>query len=137
MANSEDVLAREREERLTLIHMALGKVSVDFMRQSGDVVMPVEALLETASQLEELWAAEVRELRKQLQQSSGLQSGALRLKRLRDLRLQAIRDALSQNKGDNLVRREVEWLLDCDARELDGFYEVIPARCVGEVTDGK
>ena len=137
MANSEDVLAREREERLTLIHMALGKVSVDFMRQSGDVVMPVEALLETASQLEELWAAEVRELRKQLQQSSGLQSGALRLKRLRDLRLQAIRDALSQNKGDNLVRREVEWLLDCDARELDGFDEVIPARCVGEVTDGK
>ena len=91
----------------------------------------VRALRRTVTAL----AAEVRELRKQLRQSNGLQSGALRLKRLRDLRLQAIRDALSQNKGDNLVRREVEWLLDCDARELDGFYEVIPARCVGEMTD--
>ena len=66
MANSDDVLERERKERLALIQMALGKASVAFMRQSSDVVMPVEALLETASLLEEIWAAEVRELRDKL-----------------------------------------------------------------------
>ncbi len=66
-------------------------------------------------------AAEVRALRAKLQHSEGMQSGALRLKRIRDLRLKAIRDTVSQNKDDDLVRREVEWFLDCDGSELDGF----------------
>lgn len=56
----------DRRERLTLIQLALGKVSVDFMRQSKDVVMPTEALLETASQIEEIWAQEIAALESQL-----------------------------------------------------------------------
>lgn len=64
--------------------------------------------------------SQVRELRAAIQHSDGMQSGALRLKRIRDLRLEAIRDAVNQSKGDDLVRREVEWFLDCDASELHG-----------------
>lgn len=58
----------DKRERLTLIQLALGKVSVDFMRQSKDVVMPTEALLETASQIEEIWAQEIAALESQLAQ---------------------------------------------------------------------
>lgn len=72
-------------------------------------------------------AAELRLLRAKLRQSEGLQIGALRLKRVRDLRLQAIRDTVAQNKDDDLVRREVEWFLDCDATELDGYVDIVSA----------
>lgn len=58
----------DKRERLTLIQLALGKVSVDFMRQSKDVVMPTEALLKTAAQIEEIWAQEVAALESQLAQ---------------------------------------------------------------------
>lgn len=69
MANSEDV--QRDEERRTLIRLALGKASVAFMRQSAEVVMPTEELLEVAEDIHAVWAlevdnlaAEVRELRK-------------------------------------------------------------------------
>lgn len=46
-------------------------------------------------------------------------SGAVRLKRVRDARLDAIRQALEQNKDDALVRVEARWLVDCAQSEIE------------------
>ena len=56
----------DRKERLTLVQIALGRVFVEFMRQSSDVVMPTAALLEVSSQIEELWHNEITTLESQL-----------------------------------------------------------------------
>lgn len=62
------------DERRSLILMALGKASVEFMSQpqGGQIVMPTEALLEIAEDIHAVWAlevdyltAEVRELREE------------------------------------------------------------------------
>lgn len=50
-------------------------------------------------------------------------SMALRLARTRGERLDAIRDCIKQNKSDDLVRVEVEWLIECHYKELDAAME--------------
>lgn len=63
--------------------------------------------------------SEIESLRAQLASAKRQIVMALRLKRIRDARLKAIRDCIAQSKGDDLVRVEVEYILDSPPSEFD------------------
>lgn len=77
-----------------------------------------DKLRETSAALAEA-QRERDEARAEASKWKHLCSGAVRLKRVRDARLDAIRQALEQNKDDALVRVEARWLVDCAQSEIE------------------